>query len=92
MEKYFRECYSADLRLTEMVTELFSDKQVMPLVIMNFGETDDFNEINFSLLTEDENVKIKKREELKFRDLCDICFGSIVGLQDRIDIYFEDYD
>ena len=91
VEKYFRECYSADLRLTEMVTELFSDKQVMPLVIMNFGETDDFNEINFSLLTEDENVKIKKREELKFRDLCDICFGSIVGLQDRIDIYFEDY-
>lgn len=87
--KYLHECYDADLRLTEMTQEKLGD-DVCPIVFIDLGECDDLNAFNFSLMSVDEDRKIKFSEEKVYYNLCDICFGHIQGLFDRVFLHFNE--
>lgn len=87
--KYMYECFDADIRLMEMTQEKLGD-DVCPLVFIDVGECDDLNAFNFSLASKNEDRKIKFAEEKSYYHLCDICFGHIVGLFDRIYLHFKD--
>lgn len=88
-DKYLHECFSADLRLMEMTQEKLGD-DVCPVVFIDVGECDDLNAFNFTLMAENEDRKVTFAEEKAFYNLCDICFGNIQGLFDRIFIHFKE--
>ena len=76
------ECYEADIRLQQMVFEKFGEDYI-PFVILPLRDTDDLDGISFELANK-EDVKIKKRDEIIFKDLCDICFGGIKPFYTRV--------
>ena len=86
--EYLYECFDADLRLMEMTQEKLGE-YVCPVVFIDVGECDDLNAFNFSLMAENEDREIKFSEEKTYYNLCDICFGHIIGLFDRIYLHFE---
>ena len=89
LSDYLYECFNADIRLTEMTQDKLGE-DIYPLVFIDLGECDDLNAFNFSLTSKNEDRKIKFAEEKSYYHLCDICFGHIVGLFDRIYLHFED--
>ena len=88
-KKYLYECFDADIRLTQMTQEQLGD-DICPVVFINVGECDDLNAFNFSLMSENEGREVKFVEEKKYYKFCDICFGHIQGLFDRIFIHFNE--
>ena len=63
---------------------------ICPIVFIDLGECDDLNAFNFSLMSVDEDRKIKFSEEKVYYSLCDICFGHIQGLFDRVFLHFNE--
>lgn len=88
-KKYLHECFDADVRLTQMTQDKLGN-DIYPLVFINLGECDDLNAFNFSLTSENENREVKFIEEKQYYSFCDICFGHIQGLFDRIFIHFNE--
>lgn len=85
---YLLDCYDADCRLQEMVIDNLGEK-FTSFSILPIQDTEDLMSFSFTLTHED-NREIKKREEIIFKDLCDICFGGIkpfyVRLMERYDV------
>lgn len=80
--EFLIECYEADERLQQMVFENISE-DYLSCTVIPINDTDDLNSFGFSLVAEDDR-KIKKREELKYKDLCNICFGHIQPYYSRL--------
>lgn len=80
---YLHECYDADKRLYNMTQERIG-VDIIPITLIEFSDTAILNDINFSIISEDKNREFTLREELIFKEICDICFGSIKGMFDRI--------
>lgn len=87
-EEYMNECFAADIRLTEMTQQKLGN-DLYPLVFIDCDECSDLNAFNFSLSSENENREVKFMEEKLYYKFCDICFGQILGLFDRIYLHFE---
>lgn len=86
-EKYLIECFHADQKLQEMVIKKLSDDYIS-FVILPLGDTQDLNSFEFQLASQNGD-KIKKRQELIYYDLCNICFGGIQSLYSRLVEYYE---
>lgn len=81
------ECLVADERLQEMVSSQIGEGY-FSFVFIPTEETEYLDSFSFRLAAE-EGLDIKKRDELKFQSLCDICFGSIKPYYSRIVEYCE---
>lgn len=79
---FLLQCYDADIRLQQMVSEQIGE-DFISFVVLPIEETDDLDSFGFRLAHE-ENIKVKKRDELIFNDLCNICFGGIKPFYTRI--------
>ena len=85
---FLLECYDADIRLQEMILEKLGEDYI-PFVILPILDTEDLDSLSFELAA-NEGVKIKKRDELIFKELCDICFGNIKPFYTRVIDYFDE--
>lgn len=81
------EVLAADERLQNMVTENIGEGY-FSLVIIPTEETEYLDCFSFQLAAE-KGIEIKKRDEIKFQNLCDICFGGIKPYYTRIVEYCE---
>ena len=84
------ECLDADRRLQEMTSEKLGDKYIS-FVILPVEDVDDLLAFSFQLAHEDD-IKIKRREEIRYRDLCDICFGGIKPYYLRLLEFYDDLE
>ena len=82
LKEYMEEVYEQDKKLQKMVSEKISEDltSVITLPLDNEDEVDVFH---FGLIKKD-NKKVKKREQIFFRKLCDECFGHVPGLYSRM--------
>lgn len=81
--QFFRDAYEADKKLTNMVQEKIST-DIIPIVNFEFCNWCDLNKFDFYAVSTDENKTVKKSQELLFYELCDICFGHLDGLFNRL--------
>ena len=88
-EQFLLECYDADKRLQEMVFNRFGDDYIS-FVLIPTQETEDLSSFSFQLANKND-ILIKRRDEIIFKDFCDICFKNIVPLHDRLISYYEDF-
>lgn len=82
-EKYIYECYDAEERLIEMMHERMGE-DLFPVLCINTDECSDLNQIDFMIMSSQEDREFTHQEEVVFHRLCDICFGHIKGFYDRI--------
>lgn len=82
LKEHMEEVYEQDKKLQKMVSEKISEDltSVTTLPLENEDEVDVFH---FGLIKKD-NKKVKKREQIFFRKLCDECFGHVPGLYSRM--------
>lgn len=81
------QCLDADIKLQQMVLDNISD-DFISFVILPILEIEDLDSFSFELASLNEDVHIKKRDELKYQEYCDICFGNIKPLYTRFYEYF----
>lgn len=81
--EYLHDCFIADEKLLTMTHKKIGE-DVYPITLINFSDTSNLNEITFSIMSTDENREFTKRDDIIFNGICDICFGGIRGLFDRI--------
>ena len=67
------------------------DENLYPIVSIECHECADINSIEFHLVCFDDNRDILKREELEFREYCDICFGHLGGLLSKLQVGLDGY-
>lgn len=84
---YLTECFYADERLQQMVVENLSEDYIS-FVILPIRNTDDLNSFSFELASKN-NDKIKRREEIKYKELCEICFGMVRPIYPRLLEFYE---
>ena len=87
---YLRQAYECDQRLTKMIHEKI-DERLYPVVSIECHEFADINSIDFYLMCFDEDRKILKREELEFREYCEICFSHLGGLLSKLQVSLDGY-
>lgn len=80
--QYLQDCFDADQRLIDMVQQRLSE-DIIPIVSVEFHQFTDLNELDF-LLISTEDRELTHYEEMLFNELCDICFGNMKGLFDRL--------
>lgn len=85
--EFLLECFDADEKLQKMVVDNFGDNYIS-FVILPIQPGEKLDAFSFKLIREDEK-KIKKRDELIYRELCDICFGDIKPFFNRLVDYYE---
>ena len=78
IEDYIKRVFEADQKLQKMVSENLS-KDLISCVILPYEDYHNFDDFKFSLINP-EDGKIRKRDELVYKNYCDICFGSVPGL------------
>lgn len=76
--KYIKEVFQNDQKLQQMVSEKISD-DLVSVVMLPIQEGEDPDQFTFGLMRPN-GEKIKKKEELFYKNLCDICFGNTPGL------------
>ncbi len=87
-DKFLRECFRADKKLNEMVLDKFGE-EYHSFVILPIEEIEDLSSFSFLLTPPDGVEKIKKRQELLYRKLCDICFGNVKPFYVRLMDYYK---
>ena len=85
--KYLIDCHYADVKLQEMVESRFGD-DYMSFVILPIEDIDDWGSYSFSLVSKSGD-KIKKRDELIYGDLCDLCFQFVEPFAYRLTNFYE---
>lgn len=80
--RYLYDCFDAEQQLIDMVHQRMSE-DIIPIVSIEFHEFTDLNELDF-LLMSTEDREFTFYEEMLFNELCDICFGNVKGLFDRL--------
>ena len=86
-EKFLFKCFEADQRLTKMVQEKISEDYTT-IVHIPIYEGEALLQFDFALINE-KDEDIKKREEILYHKLCDICFGNIQPFFYTIWNYYE---
>lgn len=86
---FLLECFDADKKLQDMVFEKISDRYIS-FTILPIKDTDNLDSFSFSLVSEDDE-DIKKRDELMYRNFCDICFGNIKPYYTRLLEFYEEH-
>lgn len=87
--QFFKDAYEADKKLTSLVQEKISS-DIIPIVNFDFCNWCDLNKFDFRVVSTEENKKVKKSQELYFYELCDICFGPLDGLLNRLNKTFSE--
>lgn len=85
-QAFLIECFEADQRLQQMVFDRLGEEYIS-FSIIPINDTEDLNSFSFQLAIED-SLEIKKRDELIYQDLCDICFGGIEPFYTRLSNYY----
>lgn len=88
--QYVTDLYEADKKLTELVQNRIGD-DVVPIVSLDLCPTCDWNKLDFSLTSFNEDRKVLKREELLFYEYCDRCFGHIDGYRNVMDEALQEF-
>lgn len=73
--EFLLKCFDADIRLQEMVLERLGE-DFISFVILPVEDVDDLTAFSFQLANK-EDKKITRRDEIIYKDFCDVCFGGI---------------
>jgi hypothetical protein len=84
---FLMECFDADEKLQKMVFDKIGEDYIS-FVILPINPTERLDSFSFSLVHVD-NKKVKKRDDLIYKDLCKICFGEIKPLFWRLVDFYE---
>lgn len=80
---FLHECYEADKMLYQITQERIGE-DIVPVTFVDFTDYNDLNKIRFSIMSYDKDREFTMREQVIFKEICDICFGNIRGMFDRI--------
>lgn len=80
---YINDLYEADKKLTAKLQEKISE-YIIPIVYFELDLMADLNELRFKVFSTSEDFKVKKSDELVFKHYCDVFFGGIEPLYNRI--------
>ena len=79
---YLWEVWDNSQKLENHLQRALSDT-IRPLVVVNIGNTEDLSLLEFRAVSTEEDMKISKRQELIFDQLCHKYFSKMVSLFDR---------
>lgn len=87
--QFFKDAYEADKKLTSLVQEKIAS-DIIPIVNFDFCNWCDLNKFDFRVVSTEKDKKVKKSQELYFHELCDVCFGPLDGLLNRLNKTFSE--
>lgn len=83
--EYLTDVFERDQKLTKEV-RIRIDDNLVPTVNIWTVELYQLQDIYFSLKSVDPDSKVKKTQEIVFRDLCDEIFKDLMPLSERLDL------